>query len=131
MVENWVNSVGSYIQTSRFERIGSSAQQNVETSGVIVSKEIKKIFIMNTNSGWHVFGAQDKMNIKHYISCTYCSQLLYPQYVYVINKLKEAGLLPENYPYLCCNCYKNRLDHERRMIENVKCKRERENLYIL
>lgn len=69
-------------------------------------KEIKKIFIMNTDSGWHVFGADSKMDIKCFVSCTYCRRVLYPQYVYIIDKLKEAGLLSEDYPYLCCNCYK-------------------------
>jgi len=42
----------------------------------------------------------------------YCEEcggsFLSPTYVYIIDCLKEAGLLPESYKKLCCFCYNRR-----------------------
>lgn len=38
-------------------------------------------------------------------SKAWCETVLSKAYVYILRKLKEAKLLPENYSLLCCNCY--------------------------
>jgi len=87
-----------------------------------VLKDFKKIFITKTDSSsWYIFGAIGKTTITPHKRCSHCDYYVYLPYIYIIDKLKDAGLLPEDYPYLCCNCYKK--DNgaiERRMIKNAR-----------
>ena len=45
--------------------------------------------------------------------CEHCGRGIFYQYIYIINKLKEAGLLDKSYPSLCCNCYAKEKEHAR------------------
>lgn len=39
-------------------------------------------------------------------TCGYCKfWYISENHVIIINQLKEAGLLPEDYPIMCCECY--------------------------
>lgn len=37
--------------------------------------------------------------------CNRCGRMLNDQYISIILKLKEAGLIPEEYEMLCCYCW--------------------------
>ena len=38
--------------------------------------------------------------------CEQCNVMsLSTSYIYIIEKLKKAGLLPQDYKKICCNCY--------------------------
>jgi len=40
-----------------------------------------------------------------YRTCELCKGLVYSNYSFIIEKLREAGLLPKDYKRLCCKCY--------------------------
>ena len=42
---------------------------------------------------------------KVYRTCELCKGLVYSHYSFIIEKLREAGLLPKDYKRLCCKCY--------------------------
>ena len=58
--------------------------------------------------------------------CSTC-RVVHLDYYYVetIKELKEAGLLPENYPLLCCNCYAS--VQRRKLMEEYKNERDNNN----
>lgn len=39
------------------------------------------------------------------ITCRSCGSLLDLAYLYIIEQLKKANLIPRGYPVLCCECY--------------------------
>lgn len=58
---------------------------------------------------WHFYGNPQKYKENRGVYCSNCNTLVYSTYVYIIKKLKKAGLLSKSYPYLCCTCYKKRV----------------------
>lgn len=40
--------------------------------------------------------------------CAGCGGVLFNVYIYIIDCLKEAGLLDKDYELLCCECYEKR-----------------------
>lgn len=49
----------------------------------------------------HVF----QLPLSGWYGCEICGSYLNKVYIYIINCLKDAGLLPENFMKLCCFCY--------------------------
>lgn len=41
-------------------------------------------------------------------TCFWCNMILNGAYVYIIEKLKEEGLIPKDYIMMCCDC---KLEH--------------------
>jgi len=61
---------------------------------------------IDRSSYWNFHFKEDD-EIKHYQShhiCGYCSATVDPTYCYIIDCLKEAGLIPQDYKYMCCYC---------------------------
>lgn len=77
--------------------------QNTITEGEL-DKEIH--IRKNGPHGYHIYGQGNKFAGKNLKTCAWCSMRLYPQYTYIIDELKKAGLLWKEYPYLCCKCYR-------------------------
>jgi len=52
------------------------------------------------------------------VMCESCEEeSLSPTYVYIINCLKEANLLPKDYRLLCCFCYIDEQNFYRKSME--------------
>ena len=58
-------------------------------------------------------------NIK-VLSCSECGRTLSRGYCYIIGKLKEQNLLPNDFSKLCCYCHQNlETEKEKRMFEGL------------
>ena len=46
--------------------------------------------------------------------CEVCEkEYLSPTYVYIIDCLREADLLPDDYKLICCECYKDQITEQK------------------
>ena len=75
-----------------------------------------------TDNGKHGYNFSGTVNIETISSegrCYYCDRDIVFSYNYIINKLKEANLLPENFRKECCFC---RLERAEKLY-NKKIKR--------
>ena len=65
----------------------------------------------------------DKDDLEKYynVLCEVCDgEYLSPTYVYIINVLREADLLPEDYKLVCCRCYNKKYpDLVKKEIEKI------------
>jgi len=57
-------------------------------------------------NGWAFKGGYEGMVKYTSVRCSLCETIVYPQYVYIIRKFKEANLLGKDYPLLCCSHFK-------------------------
>lgn len=75
--------------------------------GSLYSYNTDRLFLLN-------FGGFNGESICD-VMCEICEEeALSPTYVYIINCLKEANLLPKDYKLLCCWCY---IDEQRGYVD--------------
>ena len=67
------------------------------------------MLIINEYMGTYSYSCSSGLQLpKRTLWCQKCGGLLTSIYVHILEKLKDAGLLPENYKALCCACYNYR-----------------------
>ena len=66
----------------------------------------EEFFINRNLYGYFNFNSDSKLHIDDDIGiCVHCLSDIVPAYMYIIRKLKEAGLLPKNFWCTCCDCF--------------------------
>lgn len=60
----------------------------------------------------------------YFHECERCKSSLNHSYVLLIRELKKAGLIPNDYPLLCCFCYKKK---GKKVVRRVRKRLEQEN----
>ena len=59
-----------------------------------------------TIGGCVAYSFASDVSYNQFISCALCTRPVDTRYAFIIYKLINAGLLPDNYKAVCCYCYR-------------------------